>query len=241
MRVVGKTVDLHASCLPRCVDAGSEASSNGVKLESITRGRALRCVRGRGGARRYGVGHADGGRDNFLIDDRQYVGCGSALVHRVDERLLCVDKRLELEHRKFKLVQELCTCVVQELGVLCRGAGAERAKERVVFGDGVQSVGESNAAGLFVFFDGVSCCSWHQLVRMRGARRSRQDTQRVRRPGRDRVGGDTGIGARRLGDPLNAGVPRGCGEIQGTRHDQHLRCSVYVDGCVVGVLMNVDG
>ena len=189
---MGKTVDLHASGLPRCVDAGSEASSNGVKLEAITRGRALRCVRGLGGARRYGVGHADGGRDNFLIDDRQYVGRGSALVHRVDERLLCVDKLLELEHRMFKLVQELCTCVVQELGVLCRGAGAERAKERVVFGDGVQSVGESNAAGLFVFFDGVLCCSWHQLVRMRGARRSRQDTQRVRQPGCDRVGGDTG-------------------------------------------------
>ena len=96
VRVVGKTVDLHASGLPRCVDAGSEASSNGVKLESITRGRALRCVRGLGGARRYGVGHADGGRDDFLIDDRQYVGRGSALVHSVDERLLCVDKRLEL-------------------------------------------------------------------------------------------------------------------------------------------------
>ena len=41
------------------------------------------------------------------------------MVHRVDERLLCVDKRLELEHRMFKLVQELCTCVVQELGVVC--------------------------------------------------------------------------------------------------------------------------
>ena len=55
----------------------------------------------------------------------------------------------------FKLDQELCTCVVQELGVACRGTGAECAKERVVFGHGVQSVGESNAAGLFVLFDGV--------------------------------------------------------------------------------------
>ena len=65
MRVVGKTVDLHASCLPRCVDAGSEASSNCVKLEPTSRGRESRCLGGLGGARRDGVGHADGGRDDL--------------------------------------------------------------------------------------------------------------------------------------------------------------------------------
>lgn len=59
----------------------------------------------------------------------------------------------------FKLNQELRSCVVQELGVVCRGAGAECAKERVVFGHGVQSFGESNGAGLFVFFDGVQFCT----------------------------------------------------------------------------------
>ena len=58
-----------------------------------------------------------------------------------------------------ELNQELRTCAVQELGVVCRGAGAECAKECVVFGHGVQSVGEGNAAGLFVFFDGVQFCA----------------------------------------------------------------------------------
>lgn len=97
VRVVGKTVDLHASGLPRCVNAGSEASSNCVELES-SRGRESGCLGWLGGARRHGVGHADGGRDDLLINDRQYVGRGSALVNSVDESLLCVDKRLELAH-----------------------------------------------------------------------------------------------------------------------------------------------
>ena len=39
----------------------------------------------------------------------------------------------------FKLDQALCTYVVQELGVVCQGTGAECAKERVMFGHGVQS------------------------------------------------------------------------------------------------------
>ena len=34
----------------------------------------------------------------ILINDRQYVGRGSALVYSADESLLCVDKRLELVH-----------------------------------------------------------------------------------------------------------------------------------------------
>lgn len=58
----------------------------------------------------------------------------------------------------FELNQELHACAVQELGVVYR-AGAECAKERVVFGHGMQSVGESNGAGLFVFFDGVQFCA----------------------------------------------------------------------------------
>ena len=97
VRVVGKTVYLHARGLPRCVNAGSEASSNCVELES-SRGRGSRCLGWLGGARRNGVGHSDGGRDDLLINDRQYVGRGSALVYSVDESLLCVDKRLELVH-----------------------------------------------------------------------------------------------------------------------------------------------
>ena len=80
VRVVGKTVDLHASCLPRCVDAGSEASANGVKLEPTWRCRESRCLGGLGGARLYGVGHAGGGGDDLMINDRQYVGRGSALL-----------------------------------------------------------------------------------------------------------------------------------------------------------------
>ncbi len=96
--VVGKTVDLHASCLPRCVHAGSETSSNGVELESTSRGRESRWLGWLGGARRNGVGHADGGIDDLLINDRQYVDRGSALMYSVDERLLCVNKRLELAH-----------------------------------------------------------------------------------------------------------------------------------------------
>ncbi len=59
----------------------------------------------------------------------------------------------------FKLNQELCTYVVNELGVVCRGARAECAKERVMFGHGVQSVDESNGTGLLVFFDGVQFCA----------------------------------------------------------------------------------
>ena len=97
VRVVGKTGDLHASGLPRCVNAGSEASSNCVELES-RRGRGWRCLGWLGGARRNGVRHADGGRDDLLINDRQYVGRGSTLVYSFDESLLCVDKRLELAH-----------------------------------------------------------------------------------------------------------------------------------------------
>jgi hypothetical protein len=45
-----------------------------------------------------GVRHADGGRDDLLINDRRYVGRGSALVYSVDKSFLCVDKRLELAH-----------------------------------------------------------------------------------------------------------------------------------------------
>ncbi len=97
VRVVEKIGDLHASGLPRCVNAGSEASSNCVELK-FRRGRGSRCLGWLGGARRNGVWHADGGRDDLLINDRQYVGRGSTLVYSFDESLLCVDKRLELAH-----------------------------------------------------------------------------------------------------------------------------------------------
>ena len=91
--VVGKTVDLHASGFPRCVNAGSETSSNWNLAAG--EGRDVWAGSGVHGATESGTRTAV---EDLLINDRQYVGRGSALVYSADESLLCVDKRLELVH-----------------------------------------------------------------------------------------------------------------------------------------------